>query len=293
MNIEPDDLDASADLDASKPSSGRNRKWKVGFVLSALVHVAIIALLVWLPYQYLMMTGGDSKDQKKPTETASAASPGKDSPSDAAAKSNPKEPTKEVIQDKFQEFQEKLDELDEEQKIDQLERSTKALNKLSTPESADEIAQTLEKQLGFEAQPAEPIQPRKQDENGRSGASLINMQQSQIHSVSRVRDGQGKWQYVAVLMDSKGNAMDVPIPDDATGESLYRIFQTIEANPLLGQVYRQSVIPLMNQMLAAQAKVEQESRRERSPLSDPNSPTNKDATDEGSAKKNSTVEKEN
>ena len=63
------------------------------------------------------------------------------------------------------------------------------------------------------------------------------------------KDG-GGFRYVTVLLDAQGRTVETEVSQQE-GEPVYELMQRIKANPLLEQVYRQIVMPLLDQLVAA------------------------------------------
>ena len=79
---------------------------------------------------------------------------------------------------------------------------------------------------------------------------------AQIYDVHRNATADGQWEYVSVLLDANGRTLEVTM-DAADGESVYRTMQTLNANPLAAQLYRQITMPLLDKLARTRRQIQQ------------------------------------
>lgn len=114
------------------------------------------------------------------------------------------------------------------------------LQQVSSQESVAELNETLSGWLGTNERATEP--------NGSHEAELqpFDSTTAQISDVKRVGTDEHP-HYIAVLVDAHGNSTEVEL-EDAEGVQLYETFQIIKRFPLLEQVYRGTVMGLLDKL---------------------------------------------
>lgn len=112
-------------------------------------------------------------------------------------------------------------------------------NRISTEESTADINAFLGKLLNTgeraTAPAKEPI------------AGEFDLNSAQLHDVRREMLEDGKFKYIAVLIDPAGRTQETEMPA-AEGESAFKTFELIKQNPLLERVYRGVVMSLLDKM---------------------------------------------
>jgi hypothetical protein len=124
--------------------------------------------------------------------------------------------------------------------LDGLDRATQRLGKVSSPASIDALAGAMHTMLG--------TKPRTDAPPAGAPRSSFDFDTAQFRDVKRYSLPDGRWRYVAVLVDATGNTMEVEM-DGEDGQRTYAVMERVKANPLLEQVYRQIAMPLFDQML--------------------------------------------
>lgn len=124
--------------------------------------------------------------------------------------------------------------------MQRLDRMARQLETVSSEQSLEELAVTLQGWLGLGRRAVEPAAGAAQD-------GQFDFDTAQLHDVLRRPMPPGTWQYVAVLLDARGRTMEVEM-DAADGERTYCLMQRLKAHPLLGRVYRQLAMPLLDRL---------------------------------------------
>jgi hypothetical protein len=125
--------------------------------------------------------------------------------------------------------------------FEQLDELTERLDRVSSSESVDAMAGAMSSLLGTAPRATQPVEGPV--------AGEFDPRTAQFHDIRRVVTEDGNFEYLTVLLDAEGRTIEVPV-DAASGERVYLTLQRIKSSPLLEQVYRQIVMPLIDQMLA-------------------------------------------
>jgi hypothetical protein len=139
----------------------------------------------------------------------------------------------------------------------ELERLGRQLNELSTPASLTEVTNLLGTWLGTGPRAVTP--PSGPPPPSAEGAPPIGLNDeepefdhttAQIQDVSRHETPEGTV-HVALLVNAAGQSLETPL-DEPFGQQMFDTFQLMKRFPLLGTIYRETVMSLLDQMLAAQ-----------------------------------------
>lgn len=227
------------DSDSPLPPARSARTWSLGWRISLLIHFGLIALLLWIPWHFW---SNRTTDQKRPAAaaTAGSAKPATTGEPKRDIQKHAEKLAAEDVQRKMEEMLKAAQELPPEKLEQRLEAAGKQLASVSSPENVTEISQKMQTWMGTQTRQSSPAKtPVAGDFDHGTG---------QIDTVRKLKDAEGRVRYVAVLVDSAGRTMDIPLPQE-DGESLHRLFQLMQANPLLDQVYRQMAMPMLDQLL--------------------------------------------
>ena len=124
--------------------------------------------------------------------------------------------------------------------LDRLDQMSQRLNQVSSPSSVGELAGVFQQFVGSKQRAHQPVEPSTPGEFDHGTA--------QFHDVKRYAKEPHGWRYVAVLLDAAGRTIEVDM-DELEGERAYVTLERIKTNPLLEQVYRQILMPLLDKML--------------------------------------------
>ncbi len=219
----------------AKPAdaSGRSRI-STGLAISLLFHGVLLAALIAVPYHYYY---GADKDSSGSGDLASA-------PPAPAPKgvSSPAEITGPKVETKLTEVLTQVDKLSTEEKLDKLEGTAKQLDKVTSEKGVEELSGLFEGWLKTEKRATTPAQA--------APTGPFDFNTAQFHDVTRDKGTGGRWQYHSVLIDSAGRTMEVDL-DANEGETAYRTFQILKANPLAEKIYRQVTMPILDKLTRA------------------------------------------
>lgn len=130
-----------------------------------------------------------------------------------------------------------------EDQLAQLERRAAELNRVSTAESVERMAQAISGLLGTKPRAEQPVdQPA-----GGKPEGEFDFNTAQLHDVRREMLESGEVRYGTVLVDAQGRRFETEV-DAATGEQLLKVFNIMRGNPLLEKVYRRVVMGLLDQL---------------------------------------------
>lgn len=129
----------------------------------------------------------------------------------------------------------------DEQRTD-LETLGRRLQNVATEESVAELNQTL---TGWFDTDERATEPKASPE---AKALPFDPKTAQISDVKRIGTEEPP-KYVAILVDANGNSMETEL-EEPDGSQLYETFQIIKRFPLLEQVYRGTVMGLLDKLAA-------------------------------------------
>lgn len=125
--------------------------------------------------------------------------------------------------------------------LSELENKLERLNSISSPASVQDTTQKIATTLGLPSGPTP---------NSRAVDGSFDINTAQIHDVIRSRDNNGAWVYQSVLVDAAGRTQEVNLPT-SEGEVSYSTFQQLKNFPNAEGIYRQVVMPMLQNMLNA------------------------------------------
>ncbi|MDO4570595.1 MAG: hypothetical protein Q4D38_09450 [Planctomycetia bacterium] len=133
-----------------------------------------------------------------------------------------------------------------EEQMQRLGTFGSALRRTSSSESLEEISEIVVESQGLAPRALEPAFLPPEGE--------FDYNSAQVHDCTREKREDGTYQYTAVLFDKAGRSMTLEMTPEE-GEPLYRTMRMIKVNPLMEQVYRTMVIPLLDKKLGEAKKV--------------------------------------
>jgi hypothetical protein len=213
-------------------------------LISFILHVGLVAGLLATSFQPSWFDARASRQERSIRVTMvdgrSADDRAPESPAVRVATS-PSEVTAEMVRQRIDEVSQREATTTDEDTFGQLDHLTNRLNAGSSTESVDAMAGALSSLLGTSPRAVQPAEEPVQGD--------FDSQTAQFHDIRRIATDDGGFEFLTVLLDAKGRTIEVRV-DAATGERVYLTLQRIKANPLLEQIYRQLVIPLIDQMLS-------------------------------------------
>jgi hypothetical protein len=227
------------------PANKRSRNgYRPAIIISVLFHLLLIAAL-WYWYVPRTRTTSGTGDaaavaQTDPVEQERAKDPADEPRVVVAPEPDPVVPASQIdasIQSQIDAVQR----LPDERKLSELEKNLARLESISTPESVQGVTSTIAGTLGLQPGPTPAENPP---------AGELDLDTAQLHDVTRVRGEQGQWEYASVMVDSQGRTQTVPLTA-AEGEIAYETFEKLKRYPMADGIYRQLVMPIIQEMIEA------------------------------------------
>jgi hypothetical protein len=229
---------------AERRATNTSRYRVFGLVVSFILHAGCVAGLLVVSFRPAWFDGWQSRQQRSIRVTMIEAPTTEDrQPETPAVRivSSPSEVTVGMVRQRIDEIAERESTASDEETFQRLDELTKRLDATSSAESVDAMAGAMTSLLGTAPRATKPVEGPVTGE--------FDTQTAQFHDIRRVLTEDGGFQYLTVLLDAEGRTIEVPV-DAATGERVYLTLERIKSNPLLEQIYRQIVMPLIDQMLA-------------------------------------------
>ncbi len=169
-----------------------------------------------------------------------------------------------MVEKKLNETIAQAESISDEEKREKLDQLGEKLNQVSSAESLDKLSSTLRAWVGTKERASRPA-----DE---PVAGDFDFDTAQVHDVRREDDGEGGWNYWAMMVDAGGRSFETEVSDPA-GEKLYKGMQRMKANPLMEKVYRQFTLPLFDKLFEAREAAARNRRYDDSNLKQPDGPS--------------------
>jgi hypothetical protein len=230
--------------------------------VSVLFHLALLAtLFFWVlpPYSATPLAQHDTSAPQTLPSPSSDSPPPRSVPA-APDVHVPPEQIEASIESQIKQVQN----LSDEAKLSELEKNLRRLESISTEASVQEVTATIAESLGL--QPG--VEPSENDVSG-----SFDHDTAQLHDVARRRSDSGSWQYECVLVDAQGRTQSVPMTE-AEGEPIYQAFEKMKQYPMAAGIYRQVVMPMIQNLIEASEIAEQvASDAESQPIVPPQKPS--------------------
>jgi len=130
--------------------------------------------------------------------------------------------------------------LDVDQQLGRLDRASAHLERISSAESLDEMADRFHGWLGLSPRAAQP------DATATGGA--FDLDTAQVHDITRHVDEHGTVTFRLVLLDAQGRTTALELSEEE-GRTVYKLMQRLKANPLLEKLYRRIAMPLLDRLV--------------------------------------------
>ena len=231
--------------ETSASPSRVHRHSKRGYVASLLLHGCILgAVSMWaLP----------AWDTPVPSAVETAAGAGTaqaEDRSDTQLEMGEGDLGKLTLESELDRRIEQLSDLGRSRQLDELDDATRKLERISSVDSVNQVADHAETLLGLNRRASVPAQ--HQDANAEFDAST-----AQFHDVRREvcheRESADGYRYIAVLIDASGNTQEMEM-SAADGEGVWQVMQKIKASPLLESIYRRLAMPMLDKLMEDQPK---------------------------------------
>jgi len=235
-------------MPVKKPVRKRGALFRWAIAGSIIAHLLLLAALVYIPYRIYYSNAPEEKTASRATPTGGGA-PAHTTPVPAGAIGpelrTPEEQMDLEFQDRVREAIEDARKTPAANRVADLKATGDQLTAISSDESVDEIAAKF-KQMN--KTPDRATQPADKPVDG-----PFDFDTAQIHDVARSGDAQSGYKYQATLLDAAGRTHAVEMSADE-GEPIYETMQMVKQNPFMEKIYRQIMLPMLDQMVAEESK---------------------------------------
>jgi hypothetical protein len=217
---------------------------RCGWAISSVAHAALVAGLLagtFHPWWAADEAARDARSilvtiaEDRSTEEVAPTSP------EVRIVSDPADVTAEMVRDRLEQDIAESQTLPEADKLAKLDVLAERLQEVADEQSLHRLSGTMQTLLGTRPRAAEPAPARPRGE--------FDFDTAQFHDIQRYPKEPAGFRYVTVLLDSQGRTLEVEVSEQ-DGQLVYETMQRIKANPLLEQVYRQIVMPLLDELMA-------------------------------------------
>lgn len=225
------------------PQSGKINWTRRAIIISLIVNgLIIIALgLCYISFK------SDKSSSTPPPATQSAPEP--EPPAEPEVVPLPGEKAKDTVKRVLEEQTQAAAARTDEENLTALEEQGERLKKVSSEETIDQIADQFHSWTGTEERVTEPVKDTPMQTEETVSGSNFDTETAQFYDVKKIRSkSTGEIKYKAVLIDAQGRTMSMELPKEE-GERLYPVFKQMKQNPLMAQVYKKIVMPIIDKQL--------------------------------------------
>ena len=214
---------------------------RYGWVASLVLHAALTAGLFAWSFEPWWAAAGDAR-RARTIQVTMAQAPAADVAPEVRIVGDPAEVTAQMVRQRVEEEVDASAALSRADKLARLDALSQRLNQVADEGSIDALSGVMHSLLGTKPRAVEPAKV--------APGGTFDFDTAQFHDILRLPKDGGGFRYVTVLLDAQGRTVQTEVSAQE-GEPLYELMQRIKANPLLEQVYRQIVMPLMDQLVAS------------------------------------------
>jgi len=220
------------DSDRSIVARPRGR-YRRALMISTIVHVGLLLMLIFYYYPEQKSAAKSSvAGQAKPESTRL--------PNESRSTALAMDPEAAKIRASIESQIDASSNKSNEQKLDELDDQLERLERSAETKDIEPIAKMIADVMGldrnqYESRPT-PVE------------GVFDANSAQLRDVQRTQDENGKWSYQAVMIDSAGRNETVPLTE-SEGRSAYETFEKLKQYPMADSLYRQLVMPMIQQML--------------------------------------------
>ena len=215
------------------------RSYRRAAAISIAVHVfGALLLLCWYVPNRVDPAADSVAATSSPSDSTDSSAPKPRPPAPPPASEIPPEQIEASIDSQIAQFEK----LPDERKLSELEKNLKRLDRVSNPQSVQQVTTKIASTLGLDT---ETYQPKESAAEGPFDPST-----AQIDDVIRTKSEDGQWIYESILVDAEGRKQNVPMTED-DGETTYEAFQQMKQFPMAAGIYRSVVMPLIQKTVAA------------------------------------------
>jgi hypothetical protein len=225
------------------PQSGKINWTRRAIIISLIVNGLII---ITLGLCYISFKSDKSSATPVPaTQSASEPEP----PSEPEVVPLPGEKAKDTVNRVLEEQMQAAAARTDEENLTALEEQGERLKKVSSEETIDQIADQFHSWTGTDERVTEPVKDAPMQTEDTVSGSNFDTETAQFYDVKKIRSkSTGEIKYKAVLIDAQGRTMSMELPKEE-GERLYPVFKQMKQNPLMAQVYKKIVMPIIDKQL--------------------------------------------
>lgn len=215
----------------------------MAIIVSIVVNVLII---IAFGFYYISFKSDNS------SSTPPVASPSSQSSSEPEPLSEPEvvplpgEKAKDTVSRVLEEQKQAAEARTDKENLEELQKQGEILQRVSSEESIDQMADQFHSWMGTQQRATEPAKDTPMQTEDTLTSSNFDTSTAQIYDVKKVRSkSTGNIKYKAILLDAQGRTLSIEIPKEQ-GERIYPAFKQMKSNPLMAQVYRKIVIPIID-----------------------------------------------
>ncbi len=220
------------------------KNWTRRAIIVSIVVNGLIIVALGLCY---ISFKADKSAATAPPVTQSVPEP--EPPSEPAVVPLPGEKAKDTVKRVLEEQTQAAAARTDEENLTALEEQGERLKRVSSEETIDQIADQFHSWAGTEERATEPAPDTPMQTAKTVSSSNFDTSTAQFYDVKKVRSkSTGEIKYKAILLDAQGRTMSMELPQ-ADGEKLYPVFKQMKQNPLMAQVYKKIIMPLIDKQL--------------------------------------------
>ncbi len=237
-------MDANESAQSSNAPEPVKKNWnRRAIIVSIIVNGLII---IALGFCYISFRS-DTSSPMPPPVTQSAPEP--EPPAEPEVVPLPGEKAQDTVNRVLEEQTQAAAARSDEENLTVLEEQGERLKKVSSEASIDQIADQFHSWTGTEKRVTEPVKDAPMQTEDTVSGSNFDTETAQFYDVKKIRSKTtSEIKYKAVLIDAQGRTMSMDLPKD-DGERLYPIFKQMKQNPLMGQIYKKIVMPIIDKQL--------------------------------------------
>ena len=220
--------------------SPTNRKppYFAGLFVSSVIHA--IAVFVLLVAPIFWFVNKVNLDHHAIVVAAARRDEPNDRPEEVKVATKPDEVNDSLVEKKLNQAIEHAQEESPEENLGKLDSLAERLDRTSSEESIDKLAEKFQGWLGTSKRATKPAEEPV--------AGEFDYDTAQLHDVRRELNDDQSWNYWAIMIDAEGRTIEVEMTL-SEGETMYKTMQRMKAFPLVDKVYRQITMPLLDKLL--------------------------------------------
>ena len=237
-------MDANESAPSSNAPEPLKKNWNRRAIIVSIIVNGLIIIALGLCY---ISFKSDKSSSTPPPVTQSAPEP--EPPAEPEVVPLPGEKAQDTVNRVLEEQTQAAAARSDEENLTVLEEQGERLKKVSSEASIDQIADQFHSWAGTEKRVTEPVKDAPMQTEDTVSGSNFDTETAQFYDVKKIRSKTtGEIKYKAVLIDAQGRTMSMDLPKD-DGERLYPIFKQMKQNPLMGQIYKKIVMPIIDKQL--------------------------------------------